>query len=449
MSSNQEQRIQRPPNVVLIVADDLGYGDLGAYGSSCNRTPHIDRLADGGTVLTDFYMSSPVCSPSRAALMTGSYPQRVGLGRGEHHPVLFPGDAIGLDPAEHTIPRAFKDAGYRTGMVGKWHLGDQRPFLPSRHGFDEYFGLPYSNDMHPPDPRPEFRFPRLPLIAGDEVVETDPDQSGLTDRYVAWADDFIGRHSAEPFFLYFAHMYVHTPIHAPPEYVERSKNGIYGAAVEHLDATVGLLVKRLQAEGVLDDTILVVTSDNGSTAEMGASNAPLRGRKFETWEGGVRVPCVINWSGRTQGDSIGGIVTAMDLLPTISSLCGLAEPSSEIDGDDLTGTLFGSGTSSPREVFYYYHADELQAVRWRDWKLRLSSGQLFNLAADVGEKTDVSTENPHVVSRIEELVDEARRTLGDQATGAVGSACRAPGRVSDPQTLTDFVDDDLIEAMYD
>lgn len=440
----------RRPNVILVIADDLGYGDLGVYGSQFNRTPRIDRLAANGSALTDFYMSSPVCSPSRAALMTGCYPQRVGLGRGEHHPVLFPGEAIGLHPGEHSLPRAFHEGGYRTGMVGKWHLGDQREFLPTRHGFDEYFGLPYSNDMHPPDPRPQWNFPKLPLIEGDSVIETDPIQANLTDRYTDWALDFIRRNATHPFFLYFAHMYVHTPIHTPQPFVDQSKNGIYGAAVEHLDHSVGQIIDLLDELALTEDTILVVTSDNGSTAEGGASNYPLRGKKFETWEGGVRVPCVVSWPAMNQRSEVGGITTAMDLLPTFTAVCSLPRPRSDIDGRDLTYLLFHEDAAqAPREVFLYYNADALEAVRWHNWKLRLVTGELFDLDADLEESRDVSGQHADVVQKIGEIAERARVALGDQLQGQHGTECRPAGRVEDPVPLTDYVDPDIIDAMYD
>lgn len=440
----------RRPNVILIVADDLGYGDLAVYGSSVNRTTRIDQLAATGSFLTEFYMTSPVCSPSRAAIMTGGYPQRVGLGRGESHHVLFPGDAIGLHPAEHSLPRAFLTGGYRTGMVGKWHLGDQPEFLPTRHGFEEYLGLPYSNDMQPSDPRPHLTFPKLPLIEGDEVVETDPAQATLTDRYTDWALAFIKRHRRHPFFLYFAHMYVHTPIHTPQEYLDQSRNGAYGAAVEHLDHSVGQVVDLLEELELRRDTIVVVTSDNGSTGDGGASNAPLRGRKFETWEGGVRVPCIVSWPTKTRRSRVDGITTAMDFLPTFTSICSLPGPRQEIDGRDLTPLLFDSqDESSPHEVFYYFNADSLEAVRWHKWKLHITSGELFDLDADVGETRDLSDAYPEVMERIAELAEHARAALGDQSTGRAGSECRVPGRVKDPVTLTGFVDAETIDAMYD
>jgi arylsulfatase A-like enzyme len=437
----------------LILADDLGYGDLGCYGSTKNRSPHIDRLATNGVMLTDFYMSSPVCSPSRAALMTGCYPQRIGLGRGETFDVLLPGDAIGLDPAEPSMPRMFKEGGYRTGMVGKWHLGDQRRFLPPSHGFDRYFGLPYSNDMHPPHRwrvDEGYRFPRLPLLNDEEVIEEDPAQDDLTDRYTRFAIDFITDEPSTPFFLYYAHMYVHTPLEVPQRYVKTSNNGAYGAAVEHLDASVGEIIDCLDNLGVLEDTIIVVTSDNGSAAQLGGSNQPLRGRKFETWEGGVRVPCVVSWPGRARTIRNNQMMTAMDLLPTLAAACGLQSPPNN-DGVDLSSVFFEevNAASEPRDVFYYYNADRLEAVRWRSWKLHIEGNQLYDLEKDVSESTDVSSARPDIVQRLLAHAETARRDLGDSALGRVGSGCRPPGRVADPVTLTEYVPDHLTDAMYD
>lgn len=447
-----EQQGRRGPNVVLIVADDLGYGDLGCYGSVVNHSPNIDRLAREGSVLTNFYMSSPVCSPSRAALMTGCYPQRVGLGTGETFDVLLPGDAIGLDPGETTLPRLFNQAGYRTGMVGKWHLGDQPRFLPDQHGFESYLGLPYSNDMHPPHRwrREEgYRFPKLPLIEGSVVIEEDPIQEDLTDRYTEYALDFINEHQSESFFLYFAHMYVHTPLRVPSRFLERSENGSYGAAVEHIDEAVGQIATRLDQLGLRSHTIIIVTSDNGSTGLLGGSNAPLRGAKFETWEGGVRVPCIVNWPGRSKIGAIAEVITAMDLLPTLASVCTVGE-ANNIDGIDLSGLLFdGDLNVGRRDVFYYYNADRLEAVRWKGWKLSLLSGELFDLEDDPTESTDISRGHPEIVRAILEMAESARLELGDRLTGQIGAACRPPGRVEHPTTLTALVPDHLIDSMYD
>jgi len=245
------------PNIILINCDDLGYGDLGCYGSAKNKTPYIDQLAAGGCRLTDFYMASPVCSASRAALLTGCYPQRVGFGP---HAVLFPGDPVGLNPSETTIAAALKSAGYRTKIIGKWHCGDQPEFLPTRHGFDEYFGIPFSNDMGRQSNNPAS--PPLPLLRDETVIQEQPDQRGLTERYADAAVEFIHRKSDEPFFLYLAHMYVHVPLFVPKPFLEKSTNGAYGGAVECIDWCTGLILDRLEQDGLLDDTLIIFTSDN-------------------------------------------------------------------------------------------------------------------------------------------------------------------------------------------
>lgn len=258
-------------------------------------------MAQEGMRFTDFYVASPVCSPSRAALMTGCYPKRIGLDSGHEFAVLFPGDPIGLGSREATIPHLLKEAGYRTKMIGKWHLGDQPEFLPTRHGFDSYFGLPYSNDMLPDHPANDrFHFPPLPLMTDEEVVETDPNQAALTDRYTAEAIRFIEDNARKepPFFLYLAHMYVHLPIHTPMKYEAASDNGSYGAAVAHMDQSTGCILDTLKELGIDKNTLGIFTSDNGSNGQDGGSNAPLRGTKGTTWEGGMREPCIMRWPKR-------------------------------------------------------------------------------------------------------------------------------------------------------
>jgi arylsulfatase A-like enzyme len=307
--------------------------------------------------------------------------------------------------------------------------------------------------MHPPHRwrvDEGYRFPRLPLLDDEEIIEEDPVQEDLTDRYTRFAIDFITEEPGKPFFLYYAHMYVHTPLRVPPEYINNSDNGAYGAAVEHLDATVGEIVSCLDDLGALEDTIIVVTSDNGSTAELGGSNQPLRGRKFETWEGGVRVPCLVSWPGRVLPGRTNQIMTAMDLLPTLATACGLHKPPN-VDGVDLSSIMFrgGGAPSGGREVFYYYNADRLEAVRWKSWKLHVEGRQLYDLAEDISESTDVSHARPDIVERLLALAESGRDDLGDSALGRVGIGCRPPGRVANPVTLTDYVPDDLIDAMYD
>jgi arylsulfatase A-like enzyme len=440
------------PNFVLINCDDLGYGDVGCYGSSLNRTPALDGMAAEGLRFSDFYMGAPVCSPSRAALMTGCYPRRNGMASYDQNKlVLFPGDAVGLHPSEVTLAALLRRSGYATMLAGKWHLGDQPPFLPTRHGFEEYFGLPYSNDMG----RMSEQWPwvPLPLMAGEEVVEEQPDQASLTARYVERAVRFLRAHRNEPFFLYFAHMYVHVPIFAPQIFLQASRNGAYGAAVECVDWSVAALLKELRALGLDSNTLVIFTSDNGSNCRDGGSNGPLRGRKGTTWEGGLRVPCVMRWPGViSPGRTCKAMSTAMDLFPTLAGLAGAAPPGDRrLDGRDLRPLLLNeTGAGSPHETFCYYRGSELEAVRAGRWKLHLKGGGLYDLETDLGEQHDVSAEQAEVAGRLHKSADNCRRDLGDAAVGAAGEGCRPIGRVEKPQTLTHYdPSHPYMIAMYD
>ena len=336
------------PNIIVILCDDLGYGDLGCYGSELHATPRLDQAAAEGARFTQLYAGAPVCSPSRAALMTGCYPQRIGLGAGEDFLVLMPGDPVGLHPREMSLATMLEAHGYRTAAIGKWHLGDQQPFLPLQHGFDHYFGLPYSNDMSPATnvslTARGYDMPDLPLIRDRSVCEAEPDQASLTDRYTNEALRFIDENAEEPFFLYLAHMYVHAPIHVPESYLAASRNGPYGAAVEHIDASTGAILDRLASLGIDENTLLVFTSDNGAGSSGGGSNAPLRGWKASTWEGGVREPGICRWPGQIAAGSERNEITAfMDLLPTIAEISGASPPAERlIDGRSFAGLLLGS-----------------------------------------------------------------------------------------------------------
>jgi len=445
------------PNIVLINCDDLGYGDIGPYGSMRNRTPRLDRMAAEGMRFTDFYMASPVCSPSRAGLLTGCYPQRVGLAAGYTQGVLFPADPIGLHPDEVSMGRVLRDAGYATCCIGKWHLGDQPPFLPKRHGFDRYFGLPYSNDMEPGNTRLiEARglagMPPLPLMDGDGIVETQPDQAGLTHRYTRAADAFIRAHRDRPFFLYFAHMYVHNPLHPPADFLARSDNGPYGAEVECIDWSVGVLLDTLAELGLDERTLVIFTSDNGAwSGNEGSSNAPLRGEKGTTWEGGLRIPCIARWPGHVPGGTTcGELVAAMDLLPTFAGLAGAPLPEDRrIDGADIRPLLFGeTDAATPHDAFFYYHGYHLEAVRSGRWKLHLRRRVLYNLADDIGETRDRLADCPEVAQRLEAMAEACRRDLGDAAVGRVGEGRRPCGRVEHSRTLTPM-DPHLEDAAYD
>ena len=448
------------PNIILINCDDLGYGDVGCYGSTVHSTPHLDRMAAEGMRLTDFYMASSVCSPSRGALMTGCYPQRIGLGTGDDGKVvLFPGDAVGLNPDEITIASLLKGQGYATQLVGKWHLGDQPEFLPTRHGFDHYYGLPYSNDMGRQAGR-EDRWPPLPLLRDEEVIQAQPDQEGLTERYVEEAVRFVRGHAHEPFFLYLAHMHVHLPLYAASRFMEQSRNGRYGACVEAIDWSVGVLLGELQALGLDDNTILLFTSDNGARTHEGGSNYPLRGTKASMWEGGMRLPLIARWPGQiAAGSTCSELTTSMDLLPTLARLAGTQEPQDRtIDGRDISPLWRGeSGASSPHEAFYYYWKDSLHAVRVGQWKLHVrldrddeEATELYDLHADVGESKNVAEQHADVVARLRAVADQAKADLGCEASGVEGTGRRPCGRVQDPQRLTEYdPDHPYIIALYD
>jgi len=446
------------PNIIIIFADDLGYGDLSCYGSKLNSTLRLDRMASEGMRFTDFYVASPVCSPSRAALMTGCYPKRIGLDSGHDFCVLLPGDPIGLDSSKLTLPRLLKDSGYTTKLIGKWHLGDQPDFLPTRHGFDSYFGLPYSNDMLPDHPgNHRFHFPPLPLMKDEEVMETDPNQASLTDRYTAEAVRFIeeSARNKAPFFLYFAHMYVHLPIHTPMKYLEASDNGVYGAAVAHIDQSTGYILDALEQLGIEENTLVIFTSDNGSNGRDGGSNAPLRGTKGTTWEGGMREPCIMRWPGQIPpGATCAEIATTMDLLPTLARLTKGVIPSDHVlDGKDIFALMQGTaGACSPHESFFYYGTGDhtLHAVRSGNWKLHLLRNELYDLDIDIAEKENLYDEHPEVVAKLTTLADGCRQELGDAHTNTEGSGCQPAGRVKNPRTLTSMDQmDPIIRSMYD
>tara|TARA_B100000700_G_scaffold312936_1_gene397271 strand:+ start:1195 stop:2640 length:1446 start_codon:yes stop_codon:yes gene_type:complete len=459
----------RRPNIVLINCDDLGYGDLSCYGSIQHDTPAIDQMAAEGVRFTDFYTASPVCSPSRAAMLTGSYPLRIGFGgrRIDNAPVLFPGQAHGLHPDEITIARLLQDSGYATRLVGKWHCGDQPEFLPTRHGFDGWFGLPYSNDMGRqvfseveqsyseimtalgtplPDDAPMLsERPPLPLMMDDEVISEQPDQAILTERYTNDAVQFLRDHRNQPFFLYLAHMYVHLPIYVQSQFLNKSRNGRYGAAVHCIDWSTGLIMRELIDLGLDGHTVVVFTSDNGAlTREGGGSNGALRASKGTTWEGGQRVPCIIRWPDRIPGGQVLATVTnAMDLYPTLATWGGVDVPTDRtLDGRDL-GPLLESGCPPDEQPFLYILGGNIEAVRLGRWKLHVRKWnseqiRLYDLVADVGERYDLAGDCPDVVGQLLSIVEAARAELGDDATDIAGSAVRPVGQVMDPTTLTTY-----------
>lgn len=445
------------PNIILVNCDDLGYGDLGCYGSTVNRTPTLDRMAQEGVRFTDFYMASPVCSPSRGAMMTGCYPKRIGFGDFDGQVVLFPGQGMGLNPDEITVAEILKEQGYATMLVGKWHCGDQPKFMPTRHGFDHYYGIPYSNDMGR-QPGRENRFPPLPLLCDEDVIQEQPDQAALTERYVEQAVRFIRNNRQQPFFLYFAHMYVHLPIYPPEAFLKQSENGRYGGAVEHIDWSMAVILNELQRLGLDENTLLVFTSDNGSRGDGGGSNGPLRGRKGTTWEGGQRVPCLMRFPGSIPSGIVNSeIATAMDFLPTFAGLAGARVPSDRaIDGQDIRPFMIGqSGTVTPDRAFFYYSGENIEAVRSGKWKLHIRKRnveirELYDLEADIGEMNDLIDRHPEVVKALEAEIQACREDIGDKAVGAEGANCRPIGVVENPAPLTKYdPNHPYIIAMYD
>ncbi len=447
------------PNIILINCDDLGYGDIGCYDSTINQTPVLDRLAAEGVRFTDFYQASPVCSPSRGAMLTGCYPPRIGFGMFEGKWVLFPGQGVGLNPSEITIAKVLQQAGYATKLVGKWHCGDQPEFLPTRHGFDSYYGLPYSNDMGRQKGwnDKDVLFAPLPLMRDGNVIQEQPDQTSLTERYVEDSLRFIRDNAGRPFFLYLAHMYVHLPLYVPDRFLRESKNGSYGAAVAAIDWATGVLLHELKALGLENDTLVIFTSDNGSRCrDGGGSNGVLRGTKGTTWEGGLRVPCIMRWPGHiSAGTTCCELATALDFYPTLAALAGAKVPDDrKIDGIDISSLLL-TGSGSPRDTFFYYHGNNLEAMRHGKWKLHVCKGkdeleELYDLENDPGEIKNVYETNPGIVRELMTKINNCRDDMGDDARGVAGQNVRSIGIVEQPDTLTHYnLNHPYIVALYD
>ncbi len=445
------------PNIILINCDDLGYGDLGCYGSKINSTPALDKMAEEGIKFTNFYMASPVCSPSRGAMLTGCYPPRIGFGSFEGRWVLFPGQPVGLNPEEITIAKLLKTEGYATKIVGKWHCGDQREFLPTRHGFDSYYGIPYSNDMGrqvEDDPRPP-----LPLLRDEEVIQAQPDQRGITERYVEECVRFMRENKENPFFLYLAHMHVHLPHYPPERFLRESENGVYGAAVACIDWAAACIFYELKSLGLDDNTLVIFTSDNGSRArDEGGSNAPLRATKGTTWEGGQRVPCIMRWPGKiSAGKTSSELTLSMDFYPTLAEIGGAEVPTDRIiDGKDIRPLMFEEeGATSQHEAFFYYKRDSIEAVRSGKYKLHIRKdddevNELYNLEADIGETTNIYDQHPNVVADLKAKIDTCRKDIGDAAAGIEGENIRPSGRVENPEPLTNIdLDHPYMIAIYD
>lgn len=465
-----------PPNIVLIMADDLGYGDLGCYGAKDIRTPHIDRLAEEGTRFTSFHVAQAVCTASRAALLTGCYANRVGMAGALNHT-----STTGLHRNEKLLSELLKAQGYATAIHGKWHLGHREPFLPTRRGFDTWFGIPYSNDNGPLHPTTR-GIPSLPLYENEKIVELDPDQSQFTRRITERAVQFIERNQDKPFFLYVPHIMPHVPIFASARFKGTSRRGLYGDVVQELDWSVGEILAALRRTGLDARTLVVFTSDNGpflSYGEHAGSAGPLREGKLTAFGGGVGVPCLMRWPGRVPaGRVLDELVSAMDLYPSFARLAGAPLPEIKIDGQDLTPMLLGEKGAKGRETFWSYSGEELHAVRVGDWKLHLPheylavaaapgrggkpsnwenmkpqaievSGirgiasrhgyrvekiglALYNLKHDPGETRDLAGEHPEIVNRLLAEAARARADLGDSLTGVRPTHARPAGEFAVP-----------------
>jgi arylsulfatase A len=451
----------RPPNVIILFADDMGYADIGPFGAKPGITPQLDRMATEGRRFTSFHVAQAICSASRSALLTGCYSNRVGLTG-----ALRPDADYGLSSGETIIPQMLKARGYATGMAGKWHLGHHPQFLPVHHGFDEYFGLPYSNDMWPFNPDAAAPFPPLPLIEGDSRIQTLTtleEQGTLTQRYTERAVSFIERNRDKPFFFYLAYTMPHVPIAASPRFQGKTGQGLYADVIAEIDWSVGEVLAALKKQGLDDNTLVVFTSDNGPWLVYGdhaGSAGPLREGKQSAWEGGLRVPCLMRWPGKIPaGSTSNDFLMTIDLLPTIAKLTGAALPTKPIDGLDVWPLIAGTpGAKNPHEGYaFYYLGDQLQAVisgdgRWKQFyphgynspkqppgmggkrganlPTRVERPALYDLVNDVGETKDVSAQHPDVVQRLNAFAETMRAELGDSLEKRVGRAVRTAEKVA-------------------
>jgi arylsulfatase A len=456
----------RLPNLVIIFMDDMGNADVGCFGAQGYKTPNIDRLAIEGRKFTNFHVAQPVCSASRAALMTGCYPSRVGI-----HGALGPKATHGISGMEMTLAEVVKQKGYATAAIGKWHLGHLTPFLPKHHGFDEYYGLPYSNDMWPHHPERSEKerevYPKLPLIEGDEVVDSEvtaEDQTRLTTDYTTRAVAFIERNKGNLFFLYLAHSMVHVPLFVSEKFKGKSGQGLFADVMLEVDWSVGQVLDSLSRNHLDKDTLVVFTSDNGpwlSYGEHAGSATPLREGKGTCWEGGTRVPCLMRWPGHIPaGTSSESMLMTIDILPTVASLIGATLPDHKIDGLDVWPILSGhSAAPNPHDFYaFYYEKNELQAVTTGDgrWKLqlphtyrtlagqpggtdgtpvkykqaKLEQPELYDLATDIGETKNLAENNPGLVTRLNGYAEQARLDLGDSITKRTGSGARSAGETA-------------------
>jgi arylsulfatase A-like enzyme len=452
------------PNVVIVFMDDMGYADVSSFGAKDYSTPNIDSLAKSGRKFTHFHVAQAVCSASRAALMTGCYPNRIGI-----HGALGPQSKVGIHSREMTLAELVKQKGYATCAVGKWHLGHLKPFLPKQHGFDHYYGLPYSNDMwpyHPEMKKGKKGFPELPLIHENEVLDADvnhEEQTHLTTDYTTRAVDFIEQSKGSPFFLYLAHSMVHVPLFVSEKFKGKSGKGLFADVMLEVDWSVGQVLETLRKNNLEKNTLIIFTSDNGpwlSYGDHAGSAAPLREGKGTSWEGGTRVSCLMSWPGKIPAGSVCDTpLMTIDILPTLAHLIGGKLPDHQIDGLNVWPVISGEGdVTNPHEFYANYYADnQLQAITAGDgrWKLYLPHGyrtlagkpggtggipvayegakvtapELYDLKSDISETQNVANQNPDQVQRLLGYADQIRAELGDKLTGQKGSAVRDAGQV--------------------
>ena len=428
------------PNFIVIFADDQGYNDLGCFGSETIKTPHIDQMAKEGRKFTSFYVASPVCSPSRSALLTGCYPKRIGM---EKH-VIFPAHNHGMHTDEVTIADMLRDNGYATACVGKWHLGHRKPFLPTSQGFDSYYGIPYSNDMNHPDNKGKPRRSqdatwvdqdntvkdwKTPLMQNEEIIELPVNQRTITRRYTDKAIEFITKNKENPFFLYLPHSMPHIPLFVPDDVYDPDPQNAYKCVIEHMDAEVGRIVKTVKELGLSDNTYVIYTSDNGPWLPFknhGGSAKPLRAGKGTTYEGGQRVPCVMWAPGRIPaGTETDAILGTIDLIPTFAKLAGVElKPRGKIDGLEASAVIHGKGETPRNEFLFYSSRGALEGLRQGNWKLlkRKKKAELYNLAEDVGEATNLVAKMPEKVTALTARMTEldAEITANVRPRGDVG-----------------------------
>ncbi len=453
----EPQKTKTPPNIVLIFTDDQGYQDVGVFGADDIATPNLDQMAADGMKLTSYYSAQAVCSASRAGILTGCYPNRIGI-----HGALGPGNDHGINASETTLAEMLKTIGYKTAIFGKWHLGHHPKFLPTRHGFDEWFGIPYSNDMWPYHPQQGtiFNFPALPLFENETVIDTLTEQSQLTTRITERSVDFINRNAENPFFLYVPHPQPHVPLFVSDKFKGKSNRGLYGDVIMEIDWSVGQILAALKKNGLEENTMVIFTSDNGPWLSYGnhaGSAHPLREGKGTAWEGGQREPFIIKYpNGLEAGKELDVPIMAIDILPTIAEITNAKLPEKTIDGKSVWNVLTGKIQESPQKAyFFYYRVNELFGVRYGKWKLyfphryRTMDGQelgkdglpgdyrmvdmealeLYDLENDISETTNVADEYPEVVEKIKLLANGMRSRLGDALLELEGSESREPGRV--------------------